>query len=230
MAKTILFQGDSITDAGRNRNLGIDMPNTSMGGGYATIVSGELGYNFPGEYICLNRGVGGTGMASMYSRIREDLIELKPDYLSFLAGVNDAWFDLGGRDYQPVSAEKGAALFEKRYTMLLEEALEALPGLKVMILEPFTLDAHKTPYGDEGAWAETYDIFRKGVEEKALVSRKIAEKYGFPFVELQAKFDAVHDPENPRMWLWDGVHPTCNAAYLIAQEWIKGFESMVEGC
>lgn len=226
MAKTILFQGDSITDAGRNRNLGADMPNTTMGSGYATIVSGELGYRFPGEYKCLNRGVGGTGMASMYSRIREDLIELKPDYLSFLAGVNDAWFDLGGKDYVPVSAERGMALFEKRYTMLLEEAIEALPNLKVMILEPFTLDAHKSPYGEDGAWAETYDIFRKGVEEKAEVSRRIAEKMGFTFVPLQHKFDEVYDPENPRYWLWDGVHPTAQGHTLISKEWLKAFESL----
>ncbi len=222
--KKVLFMGDSITDGGRNRN--VTEPNISLGSGYANMAAADICFRNPGKYAFYNRGVGGQGIKDMYARIREDVIAIEPDYMSILASVNDAWFDLGGKGLPIIDSKKAMERFERTYSMFIDEILDSLPHIKIMILEPFTLDAHKTPYGDEGAWAETYDIFRKGVEEKALVSRKIAEKYGFPFVELQAKFDAVQDPENPRMWLWDGVHPTCNAAYLIAQEWIKGFELM----
>ncbi len=223
--KTVLFMGDSITDGGRNRN--VTDPNIALGSGYANIAAADITFRNPGKYAFYNRGVGGQGIKDMYARIREDVIAIKPDYMSILASVNDAWFDLGGKGLPVIDNKKAMERFERTYSMLIEETLDSLPDIKIMILEPFTLDAHKTPYGDEGAWAETYDIFRKGVEEKAFVSRKIAVKYGFPFIELQAKFDAVYDPENPRIWLWDGVHPTCNGAHLIAQEWIKGFESMV---
>ena len=226
--KKVLFMGDSITDGGRNRN--VTEPNIALGSGYANIAAADICFRNPGKYAFYNRGVGGQGIKDMYARVREDVIAIEPDYMSILASVNDAWFDLGGKGLPIIDSKKAMERFERTYSMFIDEVLDSLPDIKIMIVEPFTLDAHKTPYGDEGAWAETYDIFRKGAEEKALVSRKIAEKYGFPFVELQAKFDAVHDPENPRMWLWDGVHPTCNAAYLIAQEWIKGFELMVEGC
>ncbi len=226
--KTVLFMGDSLTDGGRNRN--VTEPNIALGSGYANIAAADIAFRNPGKYAFYNRGVGGQGIKDMYARIREDVIAIKPDYMSILASVNDAWFDLGGKGLPIIDNKKAMERFERTYSMLIDETLDSLPDIKIMILEPFTLDAHKTPYGDEGAWAETYDIFRKGVEEKALVSKKIAEKYGFPFIELQAKFDAVYDPENPRMWLWDGVHPTCNGAHLIAQEWIKGFELMVEGC
>ena len=222
--KKVLFMGDSLTDAGRNRN--ISEPNIAMGAGYATIAAADIGFRNPGKHEFYNRGIGGHGIKDMYARIREDVIAIKPDYMSILASVNDAWFDLGGKGLPIIDGKKGMERFEKTYSLFIEETLDSLPDVKIMILEPFTLDAKKNPYGEEGAWAETYDIFRKGVEEKALVSRKIAEKYGFPFVELQAKFDAVQDPENPRMWLWDGVHPTCLGAHLIAQEWIKGFELM----
>lgn len=226
--KKVLFMGDSITDGGRNRN--VTEPNISLGSGYANIAAADIAFRNPGKYAFYNRGIGGQGIKDMYARIREDVIAIEPDYMSILASVNDAWFDLGGKGLPVIDSKKAMHRFEKTYSMFIEETLDSLPNIKIMILEPFTLDAHKTPYGDDGAWAETYDIFRKGVEEKALVSRKIAEKYNFPFVELQAKFDAVYDPENPCIWLWDGVHPTCNGAHLIAQEWIKGFELMAERC
>ncbi len=225
--KNVLFMGDSITDAGRNRNA--TEVNMALGSGYATIAAADIGFRNPGKYAFYNRGIGGHGIKDMYARIREDVIAINPDYMSILAGVNDAWFDLGGKGLPVIDGEKGMVRFEKTYSMFVEEILDSLPDIKIMILEPFTLDAKRSPYGEEGAWAETYAVFRKGVEEKALVSRKIAEKYNLPFVELQAKFDAVHDPENPLLWLWDGVHPTCLGAHLIAREWIKGFESMVAG-
>lgn len=220
--------GDSLTDGGRNHN--VTEPNIALGSGYANIAAADIAFRNPGKFAFYNRGVGGQGIKNMYARIREDVIAIKPDYMSILASVNDAWFDLGGKGLPIIDNKKAMERFERTYSMFIEETLDSLPDIKIMILEPFTLDAKKTPYGEEGAWAETYDIFRKGVEEKALVSRKIAEKYNFPFVPLQAKFDAVHDPEIPCMWLWDGVHPTCLGAHLIAQEWIKGFESMVTGC
>ena len=86
--KLVLFQGDSITDCGRNREA--DHP---MGSGYATMAAGEIMAEHPGEYRFLNRGISGNRSVDLYARIKQDLINLKPDYLSILIGVNDVWHE-----------------------------------------------------------------------------------------------------------------------------------------
>ena len=108
--KTILFQGDSITDCGRNRE---QLEGT--GTGYPLLVKAQLGFENPGEYTFINKGISGNRIVDLYARIKADIINLKPDYISFLIGVNDVWHEFGGRN--GVAAEK----FEKIYTMLIEE-------------------------------------------------------------------------------------------------------------
>ena len=110
MSKLILFQGDSITDCDRSRQV-----NTRQGFGYATMVQGQLGFECPGEYDFLNRGISGNRIVDVYARIKADIINLKPDYMSLLIGVNDVWHELGGGN--GVAPEK----FEKIYGMLIEE-------------------------------------------------------------------------------------------------------------
>ena len=86
MSKLILFQGDSITDAGRNRE-----NDAGTGTGYPTFVKGELGLSNPGEYEFINRGISGNRIVDLYARIKADIINLKPDYMSILIGVYDVW-------------------------------------------------------------------------------------------------------------------------------------------
>ena len=124
MAKLILFQGDSITDCGRSREYD-DM----TGNGYPTMVKGEIGYKYPGKYSFVNKGISGNRIIDVYARINSDIINLKPDYMSLLIGVNDVWHELGGR-CNGISAEK----YEKIYSMLIEEIMGALPKIKIMIL------------------------------------------------------------------------------------------------
>ena len=114
--KTILFQGDSITDAGRSRE-----DDANLGLGYPTLVKGELGFEYPGRYTMLNRGISGNRVVDLYARIKADIINLKPDVMSILIGVNDVWHELGG--HNGVDAEK----YFKIYSMLIEEIKEALP-------------------------------------------------------------------------------------------------------
>ena len=214
MSKLILFQGDSITDCGRNReNI------ASTGVGYATMVKGELGYECPGEYEFINKGNGGNRIVDIYARIKIDIINLKPDYMSLLIGVNDVWHELGGR-HNGVSAEK----FEKIYDMLIGEVLEALPDIKILILEPFVLKAGATTNTEEEP--ERWNYFRTEVPLRAAASKRIAEKYGLPFVELQDKFDEACKKMPASYWLQDGVHPTSMGHWIIKNEWLKAFKEM----
>ncbi len=212
MAKHILFQGDSITDAFRQYEIAY-----FSGNGYATMVKGELGYKYPEQYTFDNKGISGNRITDIYARIKSDIINLAPDYMSILCGVNDSGHEFAHKN--GVSTEK----FEKIYSMLIEEVKEALPNIKIMLLEPFLLRNKTT---EDEVYGGSYENFRRDVEEKAAAVKRIAEKYNLAFVPLQAKFDEVYNPENPDYWAFDGVHPTAAGHALIAKAWLAKFEEI----
>lgn len=205
--KTILFQGDSITDVNRSRE---DDINT--GWGYPTRVIGELGVRCPNEYKFYNRGISGNRVVDIYSRIKVDIINLKPDVMSILIGVNDVWHEFSNNN--GVDAEK----YFKVYSMLIEEVKEALPDIKIMILEPFLLKGTAT----EANW----DIFRAEVEKRAKKAKLVADKFDLPFVPLMNIFDEAAKNTPTNCWLFDGVHPTSAGHELIKREWIKTFDKL----
>lgn len=204
--KRFVFQGDSITDAGRDRN-----NIRSLGPGYAGMVAADMLYKYPGEYEFINQGISGNRIVDVYARIKSDIINLKPDYLSILIGVNDVWHELD------CSNGVDTAKFKKIYSMLIEEIMEALPNVKIFILEPFVLNGSDTE--------KYYDAFRSGVEEKSTVAREIAEQYGLHFIPLQNKFDeAFLKVSDTSYWTTDGVHARGAGNKIIANELIKCFE------
>ena len=197
--KTFLLQGDSITDAGRSRE-----NNAARGHGYPTLIAAELMYDYPGQFNVINRGISGNRVVDLYARIKKDFLNLKPDYLSILIGVNDVWHDYGAEP-NGVSDER----FRKVYDLLIEELKAELPDLKIYILEPFVLRASAT----EDRWED----FDREVRLRAKSALWIAEKHGLPFVALQDKFDAACEKCEPSYWLGDGVHPTAAGHELIAR-------------
>lgn len=205
--KTILFQGDSITDAGRARD-----NDNNRGYGYATLVSAELGCDYPDEYKFYNRGVSGNRVTDVYARIKDDIINLKPDIMSILIGVNDVWHEVAWQN--GVDAEK----YFKIYSMLIEEVKAEFPDIKIMILEPFVL---KT-----GVTEENWEVFRSEVKKRSEMAEKVAEKYSLPFIPLQDKLDAAAKTASADYWLMDGVHPTAFGHELIKREWIKAFKKL----
>ena len=206
--KRILFQGDSITDSARFKES--ESSENYKGHGYASLVTAELGFDYPGEYEFFNRGISGNRIVDLYSRIKEDILNLKPDVLSILIGVNDVWHEF---EFQKgTSTEK----FEKIYDLIIEEVKENLPDTRIIILEPFVL---KTPEREEN-----WEAFRKDVEEKAAASKRIAEKHSLEFIPLMNKFDEAEKLVNASYWLFDGVHPTPMGHEIIKREWIKKFK------
>ena len=218
--KTILFQGDSITDCGRDKSYDTAWWNepspvkdgVSCGHGYAGFVEAQLGVDYPNEYGFINRGISGNRVIDIYARINKDIINLKPDYMSILVGVNDVWHGLDG--WNGVGADKYFMI----YSLMIEEIKSALPDIKIMILEPFLLKATAT----EKDW----DLFRSEVEKRAEKSRLVAEKYGLKFVPLMSKFDEATKLAPASYWTADGVHPTAKGNEIIKREWIKAFEEI----
>lgn len=205
--KKILFQGDSITDAGRSRE-----DNNNRGIGYPTLVSAEMGFENPGEYEFINRGISGNRVIDLIARVKADIINLEPDYMSILIGINDVWHEVSYTN--GVDAER----YEKYYNMLIEEVKEALPNIKIMILEPFVLKAAATE--------EHWDYFRSETEKRAAAAKRVAEKNNLVFVPLMQKFDDLAKTAEPSYWLMDGVHPTAMGHELIKREWLKAFEQL----
>ena len=212
--KKILFQGDSITDVGRQRDL--SNPFNVMGGGYPLLLRSRLYLDHPGEYECLNRGISGNRVVDLYARIQKDMLNIAPDYLSILIGVNDVWHEIA--EQNGVDVDK----FEMVYCLLIEELKAALPELKIMILEPFALAADVTDPADK---PERYAPFRRETELRAQAAKRVAEKYGLVFVPLQEAFDRAEANAPVRgQWLWDGVHPTAAGHEMIAREVVKAIK------
>lgn len=212
MSKLILFQGDSITDCGRSR----DPQSDFIGTGYPLLTKAVLGLENPNEYNFINRGISGNRIVDVYARIKADIINLKPDYMSLLIGVNDIWHEIGSQN--GVAPEK----FEKIYDMLLSEIKEALPDLKIMILGAYVLEGPSTCNTEEQP--DRWERFSKGTKINADIAKKLAEKHGLIFVSLQDAFDKACEKAAPTYWAADGVHPTPMGHELIKNEWLKAFK------
>lgn len=197
--KTVLFQGDSITDAQRIRT-----SETFAGSGYATMTAGKIAVDYPGKYRMLNRGISGNRSTDLYARIKSDVINLKPDIMTVLIGVNDVWHEINWQN--GVSPEK----YERILSMFVQEVKEALPETQIVFLEPFILDGSAT--------SDNLDRFTEQVDLTAQACRRVAEAYGIPFVPLQQKMKELAALSSNEYVLYDGVHPTYAGHELISRE------------
>jgi len=196
----ILFQGDSITDCNRNREL-----EDNLGRGYALMASGMLAALHPElAPTCLNRGISGNRTGDLLERWEDDCLALKPDVLSLLIGINDVW-----RRYDrnlPTSAEE----FEHNYRVLLSRTREALPEVRLILLEPFVLPVPD----DRRKWREDLD-------PKIAIARQLAAENDALYVPLDGIFAAAATRQPPAYWAEDGVHPSPAGHGLIARSWLE---------
>ena len=205
----ILFYGDSITDAGRARD--VDMASYKLGHTYVTYAAGKLLERDPVGYEIYNRGISGNRIVDLYARIKSDCWNLKPDVISILIGINDIWHEIGGEN--GVDIER----FEKVYRMLLSDTKKALPNVKFILCEPFVLSGSATE--------ENFDRFLE-VKEYAKVVKKLAEEFRAELVLLQDKFDELGAKYGNDTLLLDGVHPSLAGGVVLANEWLKAFDKL----
>lgn len=206
--KRILFIGDSITDAGRNYDKDSD-----AGRGYVQFIKAHLGLENPQEYEILNRGINCDRVVDLYGRIKKDIINLKPDIVSILIGVNDA-----GHNMWPMPNGLDEDKYYIVYDMLISDIKEALPDVKIIILEPFILN------GD--SIEQFWPVIGEEVEKRAAMAQKISEKHGLTFVPLQAGIDELCKKAPNSWWLGDGIHPTAMGHEFIKWEWLKAFNTL----
>jgi lysophospholipase L1-like esterase len=203
---TILFQGDSITDVGRKKEQ-TDVVNqqSAFGNGYAWMAASQLLVSRPGDKLrFFNRGISGNKVYQLAERWQTDCLDLKPDVLSILIGVNDLWHKLNG------NYDGTGEVYEKDFNALLKRTKEALPNVKLVVCEPFVLKCGAV----DDKWFPEFDNYR------AAASR-VAETAGAVFVPFQAMFDRAVEYAPPESWAGDGVHPSPLGAALMAHTWLE---------
>ncbi|UGU16303.1 SGNH/GDSL hydrolase family protein [Sinomicrobium kalidii] len=208
---TVLFQGDSITDAGRDR--GHYYPNDSrgMGLGYVfNIVSHVMANNPKTEWTIYNRGISGNKVYQLADRWQDDCLQLQPDVLSILIGVNDFWHKLNGNYNGTVE------IYDRDLRKLLDDTLQKYPDVKLILGQPFAV---KGGSAITGKWFPEFSAYRETAE-------KIAKDYNAVWIPYQEVFDEALKAAPASYWCPDGVHPSMPGAYLMAEAWIKGFTSI----
>lgn len=193
----ILFQGDSITDGNRGRTAD---PNHILGHGYAFIIAAKHRAAFPTQKLTfLNRGISGNKVSDLAARWQKDTLDLKPDLLSILIGVND-----DGRNVPMAEYEAG-------YDKLLTETKAAFPSVKLVLGEPFLLPVGKKK--------ENWEAAKASIEQRQAIVAQLAAKHGAALVKYQQAFDDACKRAPADYWIWDGVHPTYAGHQVMADAW-----------
>ncbi|WP_423465047.1 SGNH/GDSL hydrolase family protein [Promicromonospora sp. MS192] len=196
-AERLVFVGDSITDAGRDRG-----DDTSLGDGYVSLVARDL----PAAQV-INRGIGGDRAVDLEARWERDVAPTAPDVLTLYVGVNDMWRRFDSAD--PTSAEA----FEITYRRLLDR----VPGSpRLVLVEPFLLPVREEQHG----WLD--DLAGK----RAVVTRLAAERGAalVPLHGLLTAAAAAHAGGSAAL-APDGVHPAPAASRAIADAWLAAYRS-----
>lgn len=198
----ILFQGDSITHGGRG--LSQTDHNHIIGHSYVFLIAGRFGADHPEQNLTfINRGVSGDTVPRLEKRWQTDTLDLKPDLLSILIGVNDNAVNVPFDQY------------EQTYDKLLTDSKAANPQLKLVLGEPFTLESRKPM--DLAVWQK----WKAGVDQRREIVAKLATKHGAALVKYQPMFDEACKRAPASHWIWDGVHPTYAGNQLMADEWLR---------
>lgn len=202
----ILFQGDSITDAGRNRENLKPNDTGAFGHGYAMMAAATLLNKYADKNIQVyNRGISGNRVPDLIKRWDVDALQLRPNILSILIGVNDFWrtVDRG--------AQNTPQQYKQQYQQLLDTTLKQLPEVKLIIGEPFGV---KNVKHVTDAWYPAFTGYQEAAKE-------IAKEYNATFLPYQSVFDEAASRGSGDYWTTDGVHTSMAGANLMAEAWLN---------
>ena len=206
----ILFQGDSITDAGRDKRNYFN-----LGNGYPKYAAENIKKSYPDtDFEFINLGISGNRTDQLFDRLYPDAISLEPDIISILIGVNDVWHRHGAGKIMTTDEQ-----FELNLRTILKE-LRAKTNAKIMILVPFVLD-----YDDE-----MRQHIREELPSVQRIAYKLAEEFADVCVPLNKLFsEALPSQPEPRHYSGDGVHPNANGAAFIGEHYAKYIAPIIDG-
>lgn len=200
----VLFQGDSITDAGRSRENDAD-----LGRGYANMVAALFSANYPELGVrFINRGISGNTVKDLQARWQADCLDLKPDWLSIMIGINDCARRYTRND--PMSVEE----YETTYRDILSQAVK-VSNTRLILIEPFVLPI-----------PEDRILWRPDLDEKIAAVRRLAREFGAILIPMDGLFAQAAARQQLEFWAPDGVHPTQAGHAMMAQAWLKAVGAM----
>ncbi|HHW79198.1 MAG TPA: SGNH/GDSL hydrolase family protein [Acholeplasmataceae bacterium] len=195
----ILFQGDSITDAARLNS------KDGLGTGFVKIIKEK----YPNLEI-INKGISGNRTHDLLFRWDEDTINIKPDFLVLLAGINDIWHKY--LHNKPTNYEE----FTINYRSLIEESINKIPNVKIILIEPFALPIGKY----DKSWDEELKLQQK-------IVGKLANKYDLPLIKMQSIINDNLRKYKMEEILYDGIHPSDQGHKIIAESIINSLEKTI---
>ncbi len=203
----IIFQGDSITDAGRNRE---DIHN--MGKGYPYYASEYINNDNPDiEFEFINQGISGNRTSQLFDRLYNDCIKLDPDIVSVLIGVNDVWHRYG---------EEKIATSDEQFALNYRSILSRIrreTNAKIMMISPYVLDA------------DDKDFIAKDLPSVIKIVRELASEFADVYIPLDEHFEkALKEQPAPRYYSDDGVHPNMNGAQFIAKIYNEAIKPLLK--
>lgn len=205
----ILFQGDSITDHSRKRDNMEANHIEALGRGYAMVAAGTLLNTFADKNLKIyNKGISGNKVPQLADRWQEDCLDLKPNILSILIGVNDYWHKRNG------NYDGSAESYRDQYRKLLDQTLQALPNVKLIIGEPFAV---KNVRHVDDTWFPEFGKYQE-------VAKAIAKEYKASFIPYQSVFDQAEKRAPGSHWTTDGVHTSVAGINLMAQAWLASIK------
>lgn len=199
----LLFQGDSITDAGRDRS---DYHN--LGNGYPKYAAANISQKYS-DIEFINLGISGDQTKDLVARIKPDFIDIKPDIISILIGVNDTWHYASDRNW--LSNQK----YEEQYRFVLDR-IKKDTNAKIIMIEQFLLPA------------DDKDFFREDLNPKIDITRKLAREYADVYIPLDGIFAKALLEYPSKHWSDDGVHPNANGSEFIGRIYAEAFDELME--
>lgn len=204
----LVLMGDSITDMGRAQPVGEGLFDP-FGRGYAALVEAFINARYADYNLYLiNVGVSGNTSRDAMARWQRDVIDLKPDWLSLMIGINDVWrqFDLPHMQHTHVYPEE----YEQNLKTLVGQTRPTLRGM--IILSPFFIESNRQ------------DPMRMQMDHYGAICRKVAQRFDCLFVDTQAAFDNVLQHVHPSRLAWDRIHPNQMGAAVIARAYLKAID------
>ena len=203
----IVFQGDSITDAGRDyRNY------HNMGNGYPKYAAQHIAEENPDiEFDFYNFGISGNRTCQLFDRLYKDGLEFGPDIISFLIGINDIWHRYGNNKIATTDAQ-----IETNYRAILER-VKRETNAKIVMLSPYLLDC------------DDKQLMREDLKTVLPIVKKLADEFADVYVPLDEKFaEALKTQPEPKLYSGDGVHPNQNGAAFIGKLYAEAIKPLLK--